>query len=332
LWNVLKRPDFPVLDFPGRVTNPALRREDGSQGKNAPRTTKGTGDYSLQFMASLGYAVLLPENETKDATVSPAADVQPPSTLVAVALGALKASPLSFLFEILKPIAEKISPRRALLFLSGCAVLSVLVIYVFWPKLSLVANEVAARYVREQRYSAALATYAKAVEINPDDAVAHYNLGAAYERFAEFDRAADEYNKAIELDDRLYAAYNNLARIYLCCKPDLTKATLLLQRALPSAPAESQVQYALHKNLGWAFYKAGNAIRAEQELRKAIAASDQGAAAHCLLGYVLDAENKQAEANQHWLDCKSLGDANPLDVEPEWMAAAQKHVTPQAAK
>ena len=55
----------------------------------------------------------------------------------------------------------------------------------------------------------AIAAYSRAIELNPNNAAAYNNRGAAYWEKGELDRAFSDYNKAIELDPELANAYGS---------------------------------------------------------------------------------------------------------------------------
>ncbi len=56
--------------------------------------------------------------------------------------------------------------------------------------------------------------YTKAIELNPNDAEAYNNCGAAYYDKGEFNKAIEDYNKAIELNPNFAEAYNNRGFAY----------------------------------------------------------------------------------------------------------------------
>jgi tetratricopeptide (TPR) repeat protein len=77
-------------------------------------------------------------------------------------------------------------------------------------------------YQRMAQYSAelyrdedAIRYAAKAVELSPNDAQGHYNLGKMYRRRQDNDRAMVELRKAISKNDRLFRAYFDLAELLL---------------------------------------------------------------------------------------------------------------------
>ncbi|MDE4907639.1 tetratricopeptide repeat protein [Methanogenium marinum] len=59
-------------------------------------------------------------------------------------------------------------------------------------------------------YQGAIASYDKALELNPDIAETHYNKAVALEHLGLRDQAISEYKTAIELDPNLVEAQTNL--------------------------------------------------------------------------------------------------------------------------
>lgn len=69
-------------------------------------------------------------------------------------------------------------------------------------------------YYDEQKYDEAIAEFKKAVELNPNLAEAHYNLGVVYLTKELFDEAIAEFKRAIDIAPEFAPAHNNLAIIY----------------------------------------------------------------------------------------------------------------------
>jgi tetratricopeptide (TPR) repeat protein len=71
------------------------------------------------------------------------------------------------------------------------------------------------------------------IDSNPNDAIAHYSRGVAYQFQGEVDRAISDFNKAIELNPYHASAYDNRARAYagkgdyIHAVADVTKASEL---------------------------------------------------------------------------------------------------------
>jgi DNA-binding winged helix-turn-helix (wHTH) protein/Flp pilus assembly protein TadD len=170
----------------------------------------------------------------------------------------------------------------------------------------------------------ALADYEWALKFSSGYAEAHYNLGDTYEEIPDYDKAVEQYQVAIDTDPKFYAAYNNLARLYILRRRDFGAALVLLDRALRLQPQEASVQYTLHKNYGWANFELGHLGQAEQNLRQADALDPRRGSAHCLLAKVLERQGRTTDALPEWESC--LAYSNQPEVEPEWRNEAQEHL------
>jgi DNA-binding winged helix-turn-helix (wHTH) protein len=175
----------------------------------------------------------------------------------------------------------------------------------------------------------AINAYRWALALKPSYADARYNLADAYEEIPDYDKAIEEYQKAIDFDVTLYAAYNNLARLYLKRRKDPGAALSLLDRGMNNNPQENSVKYSFEKNYGWANYELRNLVVAEQQLRQAITLDPNRGAAHCLLAKVLNAEGRDAEARPEWEAC--LGYSSQTEVEPEWRNEALEQLSKKRA-
>ncbi|MDP3980495.1 MAG: tetratricopeptide repeat protein [Chlamydiota bacterium] len=60
----------------------------------------------------------------------------------------------------------------------------------------------------------AIAAYRKAIQLNPENVKAHYNLGILYKWSGDFRSAIKEYNKTVELDPNHVQAHYNLGILY----------------------------------------------------------------------------------------------------------------------
>ncbi|MCA2811461.1 MAG: tetratricopeptide repeat protein [Microcystis sp. M090S1] len=69
-------------------------------------------------------------------------------------------------------------------------------------------------YYNQQKYELALADYSKAIEINPNFALAYNNRGGIYYNQQKYELALADFNKAIEINPNLAEAYLNRGGIY----------------------------------------------------------------------------------------------------------------------
>lgn len=208
------------------------------------------------------------------------------------------------------------------------ALAALLLIFGISRLLPLLADYYNNRGVAQQRSGAltsARASYQRAISLRPDAAAPHYNLATAHEDSLDWDAAIQEYGLAVQADARLYAAYNNLARLYLLRQDDPASALLLLGRAFAQQPAEAATQYTLYKNRGWAQLRLQLTGLAAADLHRALAFQPDGAGAHCLLAQTLEAQGDAAAALPHWESCVAYGDAE--NVEAEFLAQARERLT-----
>jgi DNA-binding winged helix-turn-helix (wHTH) protein/Flp pilus assembly protein TadD len=183
---------------------------------------------------------------------------------------------------------------------------------------------------RNGQIEQAIRSYKRAIFLRSDYAEAHYNLADVYEEIPDYAKALEEYQRAIDTDPTLYAAYNNLSRLYILRLKDPGAAEGLLDRALSLNPPERTVQYSLYKNYGWANLELQQFGRAEQNLKKAVSLDMDRGSAHCLLARALDAEGKMNEAVGEWESCVAF--ASQPEVEPEWRNEAQERLKGEMAK
>ena len=70
------------------------------------------------------------------------------------------------------------------------------------------------KYLDSRQYAQAIPEYKEALRIDPSSAVAHRNIGYAYERTGKPKLAMEHYDKAIILDDKYSTAYADRGRLY----------------------------------------------------------------------------------------------------------------------
>jgi tetratricopeptide (TPR) repeat protein len=208
------------------------------------------------------------------------------------------------------------------------------------PRLAAHYNDLGLSSLNGRDLTNAARYFRRAIGLNPSYAQAHYNLASVYEDWQRDDEAIEEYSRAMELGGRAGRPWNNLARLYIRRgkREDLDRALALIEEALKQTlvtvgqEQDTLLLYTLYKNQGWAYYELAKRYTeaehrpemfasAESALRHAVmlrdkGEDDQGAAAHCLLGYVLEAQNKP-DAAQHWYDCAAFAPGQN-DVETEW--------------
>jgi Flp pilus assembly protein TadD len=166
--------------------------------------------------------------------------------------------------------------------------------------------------------------YQRAIQLDPDNADAHFGLGVLYEDLQDLDKARSEYRIALQAGNA--KAFNNLARLYILEKKFDAVILLLNQaEALAQGKNNPELNYALRKNGGWVRLQQARYAEAESHLRGAVELIPDRAAAHCLLAQVLDKQNLREEASTEWEVClRKASSATP--EEDAWMDQARKRL------
>ena len=135
----------------------------------------------------------------------------------------------------------------------------------------------------EGKYDNAIEAYLLALELTPDDAVAHYNVGTAFQAKGDLDHAEKAYKKSLELDpknDKAKAALEILIKQF-----NLKKVNELISRSVElqnsgnfqeaittylAAISISPNNPSLYYNLGTAYQASGDLTNAQLQYKKAI--------------------------------------------------------------
>jgi Tfp pilus assembly protein PilF len=272
--------------------------------------------------------------------------VQAPLMVIQAVLGLLAAGSLTdpgrqWIERLLKQLGlyQNYGAKKRLA-IAACVLVLALALRLSLPAFAHLFIERGAQYLGQNDQTSAMESYKRAISLNPDSAQAHYSLGTVYENLHRYDDAINEYQQAIALDSKFLAAHNNLARLYLWRgrDKDFTNALQILNDAINLSPADPGIQYVLYKNRGWANYELKNYARAEEDLREAVRLdqkrpertdnSTDRAAPHCLLGYVLEAEKKEAALDE-WDDCFNFSPGEE-DLKAEWISTAKSRIESRA--
>jgi tetratricopeptide (TPR) repeat protein len=164
------------------------------------------------------------------------------------------------------------------------------------PKHLKAHNNIALASVDLGQFAVAEAHYRESLAIEPQAAI-HNDLGFVLERQGLTDEAVEQYEKALELDPESASAHYNLG-VSLARRSEYAAAERQFRAALeqkPSGPA--------YAGLGLALYRQGRVDEAITSLRAGIDADPNHAAAYHQLGSVLVEQGKfeEAEANYRLL-------------------------------
>ncbi|HKB10038.1 MAG TPA: tetratricopeptide repeat protein [Vicinamibacterales bacterium] len=161
------------------------------------------------------------------------------------------------------------------------------------PDYAAVRNDAAALYLELGQPEAALRHFEAVRRLQPQSAVARYNVGVALEAMKNTEAAAREYEAAIRLDPRYSAAHNNLGNIRLA-EGRLDAALQEYLRAVESAPANVEAQ----NNLGAVRIAMGNAAAAVAPLETAVRLRFSYPEAHFNLARAYGALGRAADASR----------------------------------
>ena len=227
--------------------------------------------------------------------------------------------------------------------IAGLILLTVLALRLSLPFCARFYNNRGFDYEMAADLSAARENYKRALSLRPSYAEAHYNLAGSYEGLQQ-DEAIKEYVLAIKYDSKLFPAYISLARLYILRGKDNDYSDALnkLQEAQNLSPADTRVQYALYKNLGWANYNLKYYSQAIIYLEQAIelAESEGGSAAHCLLARVLrdpevqkmpGGDKSEAKIMRECLGCLRPS-SDEQDIDKTWREAAKEYINQRLAQ
>ena len=139
--------------------------------------------------------------------------------------------------------------------------------------------------------SASIASFEKAILINPDYAEALYNLGVAYQKLDQPDMAIETYKKAIAIQHAYPTAHHNLGIIYFQ-KDQMNSAIKSFEWAIAYSPNYSEAI----RNLGSALQKINQFDEAKKQFEKVISLDPEYAQAYEDLGILCEIINLPNEA------------------------------------
>jgi tetratricopeptide (TPR) repeat protein/glycosyltransferase involved in cell wall biosynthesis len=144
---------------------------------------------------------------------------------------------------------------------------------------------------RQGRLDEAVASFQRAVQINPQDAAAHGNLGLALSMQGKLDEALVCCRRVVELRADSAEGYSNLGRLWMA-QGRIEEALACLRRSLELKPGFAEA----HNRLGLALQKQGKAEEAAASYRAALQSNPAFAEADVNLGNVLKEKGDLDEA------------------------------------
>ncbi len=149
---------------------------------------------------------------------------------------------------------------------------------------------------QEGKYQASVDEWKKALEISPNDAKAHNNLGRALAAKGDIEDAISHWQRALEVNPGFPEARNNLG-VALVGKGRLDEAITHFRKILEVDPEYAEI----YNNLGIALDRKGKLDSAIGQWQKALDLNPEYADAHNNLGFGLYRKKKPDEAIAHWL-------------------------------
>jgi len=141
---------------------------------------------------------------------------------------------------------------------------------------------------REGKYDDSVASFNKAIALNPKCQDCFYNIGYAYAQKKDYAQAEENYKKALEVKPDYAEAYNGLANIYNAQRKfDL--AAEASKKAMDSTPglAGGAGNPDAMFNQGVILWNAGKIPEAKKQFEAVVAAKPDHAEAHYQLGMAL---------------------------------------------
>jgi Flp pilus assembly protein TadD len=145
------------------------------------------------------------------------------------------------------------------------------------------------------RHRDAISEFRKLVEMDPEDATARNNLGAALSESGDFAGAAEQFTKVLSMDPENYKAYSNLG-VALGRVGKFPEAEAQFQKALSINPDDPRT----HGAFGAVLFNSGNLDQARVHLEKAIDINPGDADARNNLGGILARGGNFGEAIPHF--------------------------------
>ena len=151
----------------------------------------------------------------------------------------------------------------------------------------------------------AIATFSKAIGLNPDFAEAYNNRGVAYGKKGDFDRAIEDFNTAIRLNPNYAIAYNNRGVAY-GKKGDFDRAIADYNTAIKLNPDYAEA----YNNRGITYRDKGSFDRAIADFNKTIELNPDYAESYNNRGAAYD--------KKHELDRAIVDYTKAIELKPDY--------------
>lgn len=153
----------------------------------------------------------------------------------------------------------------------------------------------------EHRYNDAAQIFQQAIQSDPSDYAAHFNLAFAYSMLGKDDESAQEYRKVLELKPGVYEAQLNLGILLL-----RQKRAAEAEPLLAAAAAQKPKEFRPHFYLAEAELADNAAAKALEDYRAAAALDSKSAAAQLGIGRALAAQGNLSQAAPYFENAAAL--------------------------
>src|SRR4029434_8225094 len=176
--------------------------------------------------------------------------------------------------------------------------------------------------INSKQEDRAIAEYRKIIALRPDNATPYTLIGMIEDQRKNYDAAVESYRKALEKDPNTIIAANNLAWLYAVTgKGNLDEAVRLAQGVVQRNPNVA----GFIDTLGWVYYKKNLHTAAVEQLRKAVSLNEAqareangapSAAYHYHLGMALKGKGDKEESRRELETAIKLAEKAPFaDIE-----------------
>ena len=146
-------------------------------------------------------------------------------------------------------------------------------------------------YDNIEAYEKAIEAYQKAIELNPEDAGVYYNMGISYDNIEAYEKAIEAYQKAIELNPEDARAYNNMGVSYENLER-YVEAIEAYQKAIELNPEDASA----YNNMGVSYENLERYVEAIEAYQKAIELNPEDARAYNNMGDSYSKKNAHLKA------------------------------------
>mgnify|MGYP001041897567 CR=1 FL=1 len=157
-------------------------------------------------------------------------------------------------------------------------------------------------YFKKEDYERSTLAFQKVIEINPEDAMGHYNLGCAFAALKDWENAEVEWKKAIHYEEKLKKTEERRK----ISEDELQVSILVFKRA---------VSFQAHKSLGRLYLERNFLDKAGEELEEAIKIEEGDQESLYSLGKIYQAKNDKKKAIFYFEKYLYLGGKEEAEVK-----------------